>query len=77
MNKQEYRKYLLKLRDQLENREIFDKEIYNLFINSNLYKDSNDIFIFVNYKSEVNTKDIISYALNDNKNIYVPKTFID
>lgn len=30
MNKQEYRKYLLKLRDQLENREIFDKEIYKI-----------------------------------------------
>lgn len=79
MNKQIVRKQVLHIRNNMtdELRKLKDKLIYNLFINSDLYKKAKDIFIYVSFGSEVNTHEIINKAISDNKNIYVPKTDIN
>lgn len=76
MNKKELRKEMLTKRNQLEDciRNPQDKIIYDNFINSDLYKNAQDIFIYVSFGSEVDTHKIINKAIKDNKSIYVPKT---
>ncbi len=74
MNKKEFRALAFKKREQLD-KEYMDRsdaQIFENFINSELYKDSEDIFIFVSYKNEVDTHRIIKQALADGKRIYVP-----
>lgn len=74
--KKELRKRILKIRNEmdLDNKIKSDKIIYNKFIQSEFYLQSNDIFIYVSYNSEIDTKNIIMKALEDKKNIYVPRT---
>ena len=75
MEKKLVRKEILNMRNNMSNekRILKDKLIYNLFINSDLYKKAKDIFIYVSFGSEVNTHEIIKKAIIDKKNIYVPK----
>lgn len=74
MGKKEIRESLLKKRNLLSYDEVqvysnlIEKNLYNL----ELFKNANNIFIFVSYKNEVNTHNIIKNALKLNKNIYVP-----
>ncbi|MBW6410463.1 5-formyltetrahydrofolate cyclo-ligase [Clostridium weizhouense] len=74
--KRELRKRILKIRDKisLDNKIKFDKIIYNKFLQSKFYLQSKNIFIYVSYNSEIDTKNIIKKALEDKKNIYVPRT---
>ena len=75
MEKKLVRKEILNMRNNMSNekRILKNKLIYNLFINSDLYKKAKDIFIYVSFGSEVNTHEIIKKAIIDKKNIYVPK----
>ncbi|RVU55124.1 5-formyltetrahydrofolate cyclo-ligase [Anaerosphaera multitolerans] len=74
MNKKEFRKELIKKRDALsldymkEASEKIAEHLYNL----DLYRQSSNIFIFVSYKSEVDTHNIIKRALSEGKNIFIP-----
>ena len=79
MEKKLVRKEILNMRNNMSNekRVLKDKLIYNLCINSDLYKKAKDIFIYVSFGSEVNTHEIIKKAIIDKKNIYVPKTDIN
>ena len=79
MDKNMVRKEVLHTRNNMSNelRKLKDKLIYDLFINSDLYKKAKDIFIYVSFGSEVSTHEIINKALRDKKNIYVPKTDIN
>ena len=72
MEKKLVRKEILNMRNNMSNekRILKDKLIYNLFMNSDLYKKSKDIFIYVSFGSEVNTHEIIKKAIIDKKNIY-------
>ena len=74
MDKNMVRKEVLHTRNNMSNelRKLKDKLIYDLFINSDLYKKAKDIFIYVSFGSEVST-----HELRDKKNIYVPKTDIN
>lgn len=76
MNKKELRKELLKKRNNIKSylKQEQDNIIYENFINSELYKNAQDIFIYVSFGSEVDTHKIINRALKDKKNVYVPKT---
>lgn len=51
-----------------------DNKILDKFYQSEYYKKSKKIFIYVSFDSEINTKGIINKALIDNKKIYVPRT---
>lgn len=55
-------------------KEDMDKKILDRFYESEYYKKSKKIFIYISYNSEINTREIIEKALKDNKKIYVPRT---
>lgn len=75
MDKKKIRKEILNIRNSLEKRikESYDDKIFNCFIESELYKNSNNIFIYVSYGSEVNTIKLIERFLKDKKKVFVPK----
>lgn len=79
MNKNIIRKEIAKLRSnlKLEDKKILDKRIFNFLIESDFYKKAKRIFIYVSYKNEVDTREIIQYSLKNNKIIYVPKINIE
>lgn len=79
MNKKIIRKEITKLRNglKLEDKKILDKKIFNFLIRSDFYKKSKRIFIYVSYKNEVDTKEIIDYSLKNDKMIYVPKINVE
>lgn len=66
---------MIKKRDVMESdlKLIKDNIIYNKVINSIEYKDAANIFVYVSYKSEVDTHKIISKAIVDGKRVFVPK----
>lgn len=74
-SKKEFRKEMLRLRDgkSPESLSILNKRIFDKVINNAYYQKATNIFIFVSYKSEVNTHDIIKHALSQGKRVCVPK----
>lgn len=70
------RKEILKKRENIDKveKENMDAEILNSFYKSNYYNEATNIFIYISYNSEINTRDIINRALKENKRIYVPRT---
>lgn len=76
MEKKEIRNLILNKRNNLKLKEksLKDESIFKTLIENDLYKTSKNIFIFINYGSEVETKKIINKAIQDGKKIYVPKT---
>ena len=80
MNKEEkklLRNSVLKIRDSLDIciKESMDNIIYNKLISCDLYLNSKNIFIYLSFGSEVETKSIINKALVDGKKIYIPKIY--
>lgn len=75
MNKNELRKYILEKRDQLDplERSRWDSIIFDKFIERPYYKSSKVIFIFMSFRSEVDTHNIIKRALLDGKIVGVPR----
>ncbi len=73
--KNNLRKALLKKRNLLEpeSKERYDESIYGTVINSEEFRGSSNIFVYVSFGSEVDTYKIINYALEQGKNIFVPK----
>lgn len=55
-------------------KEDMDEKILDRFYESEYYKKSEKIFIYISYNSEIDTKKIIEKALKDGKKIYVPRT---
>jgi 5-formyltetrahydrofolate cyclo-ligase len=74
-DKNSIRKYMETLRNNLteSKRKKFDSIVFDKIINSEDYINSNCIFIFVSYKSEIYTHKIINFALEDGKKVCVPK----
>lgn len=70
------RKEILTKRNNIDiaEKEKMDKKILDRFYESKYYKEAKNIFIYISYESEIDTKDIINKAFNDNKKIYVPRT---
>lgn len=75
INKDEMRSIMENLRNALsiKERSTRDGIIRSKFFESESYKNAQTIFIYVSYRSEVDTHEIIKKALLDNKNICVPK----
>ncbi|MBV4440972.1 5-formyltetrahydrofolate cyclo-ligase [Clostridium tyrobutyricum] len=75
MNKKDIRKDILSIRDSLSDsqREALNNKIFDKVINSSEYKCAKCIFVFVSYRSEVNTHGIIKHALSSGKIVCVPK----
>lgn len=82
MNREEkksLRNDILSIRNSLEKetKDKMDYEIYNKLINSELYLKAKNIFIYISFDKEIETKRIINKALNDKKKVYIPKIYID
>lgn len=75
MNKNDVRKKILDIRDNIDEHEkqIMDYKVFTNIINSNGYKNSTNIFLFVSYNSEVDTHRIINYSLENGKRVFLPK----
>lgn len=74
--KKQIRREILEIRNDLslEKKSNYDKLIANKFFESSYYREANNIFIYISYGSEIDTKCIIARALKEGKNIYVPRT---
>lgn len=79
LKKKQLRKDILDIRNSMSSDEKEEKDnvIICKFLNSNYYKNSNKIFIYVSYSSEIDTIKIINKALGDGKEIFVPRTVFD
>lgn len=75
MNKNDIRKKILNIRNNVDEyeKQIMDNKIFANVINSNEYKNSANIFLFVSYNSEVDTHKIINYSLKHDKRVFLPK----
>ncbi|MEN8433235.1 5-formyltetrahydrofolate cyclo-ligase [Clostridium septicum] len=75
MKKKELRNRVLEFRNDLSKEEKCkkDNKILRALLDSELYKNSNNIFVYINYGSEINTKEFINIAIKDRKKIFVPK----
>jgi len=76
MDKKKVREEIIKKRNNLlpEIKKEYDALIFKQLIESDIYNKSKKIFTYVSFGSEIDTIKFIKYALNDNKEIYVPKT---
>ena len=77
MEKEELRKIYLSKRKKLTQDYIQEKSliIQKNFLNSDLYKNSINICCYLDYKNEVKTDYLIKRAIEDGKNVYIPKIF--
>ena len=80
MNKEEkkdLRKIILNKRNSIDNntKEEMDREIFNKLINLDLYKEAKNIFIYLSFGSEIDTKPIIDRALEEGKEVYIPNVY--
>lgn len=75
MNKNNLRNEFMKKRKNLSDRIVIEKskKIINNFLSSDFYKCNKKIFIYVSYKNEVKTHDLIKKMIKDKKEVYVPK----
>lgn len=73
--KSEFRRFFLNLRREMDEYTIKEKsnQIIDRLLNSDLYKNSKSIFVYISKNKEIDTKDFIEKALADGKKIYVPK----
>lgn len=73
--KSELRRFFKNFKTRLpqEIKKSYDEAIYENIIKSDLYKNSETIFIYLSRSNEIDTRKIIKKALEDGKKIYVPK----
>ena len=74
--KKQVRREILEVREKMdiEEKTNYDKIIIDKFLRSSYYKKSTNIFIYISYGSEIDTKYIIERAIKEGKNIYCPRT---
>ncbi len=75
MDKQEYRKKALEIRDSIsvENREEYSGIIAVRLLESDAVKKAENILIYYSYRSEVSTEHLIERLIQMGKNVYCPK----
>lgn len=73
-SKKDIRNYIYNLREEMkiEDKEIWDREIYNKLIAHKAYENAKTIFIYVSFKGEVDTHSIINKALSTGKKVCIP-----
>ena len=72
MDKKELRKKYTKIRAEVKNKEEKDKLIREKLRELEIYKKAKSVFVFISYKSEVDTREIIENILEDGKKLLVP-----
>lgn len=76
LEKKKLREKVLQKRDSLSKEEWSRKsnQIFKKLVSLEELASARNIFIFINFRSEVNTKPIIEFLLSHNKNVIVPYT---
>lgn len=79
MEKKEIRRQILKIRDKLDEKyqKEADEKISQRLLSLAQYQEASWIFAFVSYKSEVDTKNIITTAIKQKKKVAIPKVLSD
>lgn len=72
MDKKELRKKYTKVRADVEDKESKDRLIRENLRQLDIYKKAKSVFVFISYKSEVDTRGIIEDILADGKKLLVP-----
>lgn len=72
MDKKELRKKYTKARAEVEDKEGKDKLIRKNLRELDIYKKAKSVFVFISYRSEVDTRGIIEDILADGKKLLVP-----
>lgn len=74
MDKKILRKEMIRKRDELSPLEIqnLSEKVISRVIESDIYKNSKNIFTFVSFKSEVFTHNFIKNSILNGKNIFIP-----
>lgn len=72
MDKKELRKKYTKVRADVEDKEGKDRLIRESLRQLDIYKKAKSVFVFISYKSEVDTRGIIEDILADRKKLLVP-----
>lgn len=75
MDKKELRKKFRESRDNILNREELSKKIAKNLFDFYEYQKAKSLFIFVSFRSEVNTEEIIEKSLADGKIVAIPKIY--
>lgn len=73
MNKQILRNRYKEIRKNIKNKEVLDNRIFYKVIETEEYKQSNLILIYVSLKDEVDTFKLIEYSLKIGREVAVPK----
>lgn len=71
--KEELRKIYKTKRKNICNKQIKDKKICDIILNTEIYKKANQILIYYSKEEEINTIDIINRALKENKKVALPR----
>lgn len=76
MDKKELRKSLMGKRSEYpkELREKMDKKAFENLIKTEEYKNSENIFVFISFRDEIDTHEAVRYFIKDNKNVFIPYT---
>ncbi len=76
MDKSELRKKVLRLRNNMSDEEVElkSKTIINKLTALDEYKNSKVVFIYMSFKNEVKTSDLIEEMLSENKRVVIPYT---
>ncbi|MDD2494533.1 MAG: 5-formyltetrahydrofolate cyclo-ligase [Tissierellia bacterium] len=76
MGKSEIRKYILNIRNNLNNTVVNEKSkiIINKLISLEEFKNSKTVFIYMDFRNEVRTGEIINFLLEQNKRVVLPWT---
>lgn len=72
MTKSEIRKEKIEKRKSIENRQQKDKKITEILTESDFYKKSQTIMVYMSYNGEVSTDELIEIMLKDGKNLCAP-----
>lgn len=72
MDKKVLRKEYFKKRANIENRQEKSETIKNRLRDLDIYKNAESVFIFISFKSEVNTHEMIKMIKEDGKRLLVP-----
>ncbi len=77
LNKQELRKRMREKRNCLSQYEIITKsnKIFKKIEELDFFSEARDILIYVNYKTEVHTREFIKRCILLGKNVFVPKVY--
>ena len=70
--KEQLREKFLKIRYKITNKDLKDMLLAERFINSDIFKNSKSILIYINTEYEVGTKSIVEKAWEKGKTVYAP-----